>query len=97
MQAERQQEEIRQAQEAKRKEIERKKKEVEQERLDELRQREDEKRRERERVSRHDRAYVLAHGTAALCSSLGDWWFSSAQCSVSWNFASTCTCSRDFD
>ena len=93
MQAERQQEEIRQAQEAKRKEIERKKKEVEQERLDELRQREEEKRRERERVSRQS-VYVLAHGTAALCSCLGGGCFGSAQCSV---IEFSITCSRDFD
>ena len=87
MQAERQQEEIRQAQEAKRKEIERKKKEVEQERLDELRQREEEKRRERERVSRQS-VYVLAHGTAALLQRLGRrvLWFSAMQCYRVFNY-----------
>ena len=86
MQAERQQEEIRQAQEAKRKEIERKKKEVEQERLDELRQREEEKRRERERVSQRSLRSCARYSCTLQLLGRRVLWFSAMQCYRVFNY-----------
>ena len=61
LQAERQQEAIRQEREEKKKEMERKRREAEEERSKELRRQEEEKRRERERVRRVSLVHRKGH------------------------------------